>query len=33
MWGFKYIKTLPETVELTVAEISKILGKTVKIIK
>ena len=32
-WGFKYVKPLPETIELTVAEISKILGKTVKIVK
>ena len=31
--GFKHAKPLPETIELTVAEISKILGKTVKIIK
>ena len=32
-WGFKHAKSLPETIELTVAEISKILGKTVKIIE
>ena len=31
--GFKHAKPLPETIELTVAEISKILGKTVKIIE
>lgn len=31
--GFKNTKPLPETVELTVAEISKLLGKTVKIIE
>ena len=31
MW--KNAKPLPETVELTVAEISKLLGKTVKIIE
>jgi aminoglycoside phosphotransferase (APT) family kinase protein len=30
---FKNAKPLPETIELTVAEISKILGKTVKIVK
>ena len=29
----KYAKPLPETIELTVAEISKMLGKTVKIIE
>lgn len=36
-WGevlrFKNTKPLPETVELTVAEIPKLLGKTVKIIE
>lgn len=31
--GFMNVKPLPETVELTVAEISKLLGKTVKIIE
>lgn len=31
--GFKNAKPLPETIELTVAEISKLLGKTVKIIE
>ena len=31
--GFKHVKPLPETVELTVEEISKLLGKNVKIIK
>jgi len=31
--GFKNAKPLPEVTELTVAEISKLLGKTVKIIK
>lgn len=30
---FKNAKPLPETIELTVAEISKLLGKTVKIIE
>lgn len=30
--GFKHAKPLPETIELTVADISKLLGKTVKII-
>ena len=32
-WGFKNAKPLSETIELTVAEISKLLGKTVKIVK
>lgn len=31
--GFKHVKPLPETIELTVAEISKLLGKTVKIVE
>ena len=31
--GFKNAKPLSETIELTVAEISKLLGKTVKIVK
>ena len=31
--GFKHVKPLPETIELTVADISKLLGKTVKIIE
>ena len=31
--GFKHAKPLPETIELTVAEVSKLLGKTVKIIE
>lgn len=31
--GGQNVKPLPETVELTVAEISKLLGKTVKIIE
>lgn len=31
--GFKNAKPLTETIELTVAEISKLLGKTVKIVK
>jgi len=31
--GFKNAKPLQETIELTVAEISKLLGKNVKIIK
>lgn len=31
--GFKNAKPLPTTIELTVAEISKLLGKTVKIIE
>lgn len=31
--GFLHAKPLPETIELTVAEISKLLGKTVKIIE
>ena len=30
---FKHAKLLPETIELTVADISKLLGKTVKIIE
>ncbi len=32
-WGFKNAKPLPETIELTVADISKLLGKTVKIVE
>jgi hypothetical protein len=32
-WGFVNAKPLPETIELTVAEISKLLGKTVKVIE
>ena len=31
--GFKNAKPLSETIELTVADISKLLGKTVKIVK
>jgi hypothetical protein len=31
--GFKNAKAIPEVTELTVAEISKLLGKTVKIIE
>jgi len=31
--GFKHAKPLPETIELTVADISKLLGKTVKIVE
>jgi hypothetical protein len=31
--AFKNIKPLPETIELTVAEISKLLGKKVKVIE
>ena len=31
--GFVNAKPIPETIELTVAEISKLLGKTVKIVK
>ena len=31
--GYKHAKPLPETIELTVADISKLLGKTVKIIE
>ena len=31
--GFKHAKPIPETIELTVTEISKLLGKTVKIIE
>lgn len=31
--GFRNAKPLPETIELTVDEISKLLGKTVKIVK
>jgi hypothetical protein len=33
LWGFKNAKPLSETIELTVAEISKLLGKTVKVVK
>lgn len=32
-WGFENAKPLPQTIELTVAEISKLLGKTVKIVE
>jgi hypothetical protein len=32
-WCFKNAKPLSETIELTVADISKLLGKTVKIVK
>jgi hypothetical protein len=32
-FGFLYAKPIPETIELTVDQICKILGKTVKIIK
>lgn len=31
--GFKNVKPLSETIEMTVAEISKVLGKTVKIVE
>lgn len=31
--GFEHAKPLPETIELTVAEISKLLGKEVKIVE
>jgi len=31
--GFINTKPLPETIELTVAEISKLLGKTVKVVE
>ena len=31
--AFKHTKPLPETIELTVAEVSKLLGKTVKIVE
>jgi hypothetical protein len=31
--GFKNAKPLPETIELTMAELNKLLGKNIKIIK